>query len=392
MDPRFFLKNRTRLTALLLFLALILTQSGCGQNSGGGSASASGGSDLQFSDAHYAEEKSFYFDTVCQIRIYAIDRTDGPDTEPGETSGADRAAGFTSADEFDAAAKALIHEAFLRCADYEALLSKTIPDSDVGRINAAHGAPVQCAPETIELLRKALDYAALSDGAFDVTIGAVQELWDFHAEETGNEPALPDEDALRSALPTVGYRGVFIDEAAGTVQLADPDAKIDLGGIAKGWIADRLCDFLRERGAASALVSLGGNVAVVGSKPSGEPFRIGVEKPFSDRAEILGLVDLTDGTLVTSGTYERSFEIDGVRYHHILDPATGYPAVTDVVSVTVLSGAGKSGDCDALATICLLLGSEKGLDLIGSLDGYEALFVLEDGGQVSTSGFSLDPA
>jgi thiamine biosynthesis lipoprotein len=178
--------------------------------------------------------------------------------------------------------------------------------------------------------------------------------------------------------------------------MEDPEAEIDLGGIAKGYIADRVAEELAKDKVTSAIISLGGNIECIGGKPSSDgasqiPFNIGIETPFSEMTQVTGSCKVTDGTLVTSGIYERFFEKDGVRYHHILDPKTGYPIENDVVGVTIRSSKGKSADCDALSTTCLILGVDKGMKLIEGLDGFDALFIDQDNQISKTSGMEFTP-
>ena len=168
--------------------------------------------------------------------------------------------------------------------------------------------------------------------------------------------------------------------------LLDPETEIDLGGIAKGYICDRVCNYLREEGVESGVVNLGGNIAVIGSKNGREPFRVGIERPYSDRSEIVGYIEGEDVTLVTSGIYERCFEKDGRTYHHILDTGTGYPVESGVESVTIIAKAGLSVDCDALSTMCLALGVEEGMSIVDSIDGVEAVFIDSDDNISATEG------
>ena len=179
------------------------------------------------------------------------------------------------------------------------------------------------------------------------------------------------------------YHNIRID--GNTVTLADPDAQLDLGFLAKGAIADRLKAFFLQKNITSALINLGGNVLAVGQKPDGTAFRTGIKKPFSETNELVDIVALKDQSLVSSGNYERCFWENGVLYHHILDPRTGYPADTGLSSVTILSDS--STDGDALSTSCFLLGYEKGRELIDSLPDVEALFLLNDGTIYRTDGF-----
>ncbi len=295
----------------------------------------------------------FYFDTVITITVY-----DEKDLKSLDTC-------FSLADR------------------YEHLFSTKIEDSDVARINAANGAPVTVDPETISLVNTALSYAALSDGAFDPTIGALSSLWDFQSEE----PALPNPAEIEAALKTVDYRKVKVDEVNRTIQLECPGTRLDLGGIAKGYIADRMKDALMQEGVTSAIINLGGNVLVLGEKPDGSPYKVGIQYPFQPEGTAIETIDITDQSLVSSGCYERYMTIDGVRYHHILDTKTGYPVESGLLGVTILSD--RSVDGDALSTICYVLGLEDGMTLIESLPDTEAVFIKEDETLVSSSGFSF---
>ena len=306
--------------------------------------------------------QNFFFDTICQVTIYNM-----PDMSEEN-------------------ADSLIQEVFSNCRRYENLLSKTVEGSDVWNLNHAEGRKVKCDPETIDLLLRSEMYGDLTDGLFDVTIGGVQDLWDFHMEDS---PVPPQPDDVKKALTHVGYTGIEID--GDEVSLKDPEAMIDLGGIAKGYIADRITRELVDAGVSSAIINLGGNIVCAGCKETADgssDFRIGIETPYSGRTQIVGAVSLQNRTVVTSGVYERYFVYDGEEYHHILDPATGYPAVTDVLSVTIVADSGLSGDCDALATTCLLLGSEKGMALIEQLEDFEAVFITRDGELLQTSGMT----
>ena len=349
-------------------------------------------------------KQSFYFDTICQITIYEMEAADSgqPDDSEQNVSGQE-----TSERTFDQKAEEAITDAFTLCSEYEKLLSKTVEGSDIWNINHAAGEAVPCDSRTIAVIEKGIHYGELSDGGFDITIGKAEDLWNFHelTEETSDENVangLPDETALEEAVTHVDYRNIQIDTAAGTVRLKDPEAEIDLGGIAKGYIADRICEALEQAGVTAGIVSLGGNIECIGSKPDTigyqtenaeyTAFCIGIETPYSDRTEVVGSSDLADGTMVTSGVYERYITVDGKEYHHILDVQTGYPVDTDVLSVTIRGPAGTSADCDALSTTCLILGSEKGKSLIEKLDGYEALFIMQDESVTMTSGMNFTAA
>ena len=176
----------------------------------------------------------------------------------------------------------------------------------------------------------------------------------------------------------------MLNTDAQTVFLPDAGMGVDVGGIAKGYAADEAARILGDAGVESALLDFGGNILVMGTKPDGSPWRIGVQRPDAERSRYIGIVRTADKTVVTSGPYERFFVQDGVRYHHILDPATGFPARNGIQQVTIV--AERSMDADALSTSTYVMGLERGFDLIESLDGVEAIFVTEDRDVYVTSG------
>ncbi len=264
----------------------------------------------------------------------------------------------------------LLEECFALGEEYEQLLSRTIETSEISRINQAHGEPVTVSGDTMELIQKGLYYSELSGGAFDITIAPVSSLWDFKADT----PKVPDAQAIAEAVANVDYHTVHTEGRR--VWLDNPKAALDLGGIAKGFIADKLKSFLVEKGETSGIIDLGGNILTIGKKPDGTEYNIGVQYPFQERNEVITSVSVTDSSMVSSGVYERYFYEDGILYHHILNPATGYPYENDLVSVTILSPC--SVDGDGLSTTCFALGLEKGMELIEGLDGIEAIFITED--------------
>lgn len=276
----------------------------------------------------------------------------------------------------------LLDACFSMCEDYEELLSRTVEGSDIYRINHSAGEPTEVSEETAALIGKALEYSRLTDGVFDCTIAPLSELWNFR----GEDPQKPDGPALERALSHVGYENVTIEGT--TVTLKDPEAALDLGGIAKGYIADRLNGFLEKSGVTGALIDLGGNILALGEKADGQPFRVGIRRPFSGGNDSIAAVELRGQSLVTSGVYERCFEEDGVLYHHLLNPEDGFPFTNGLLSVTILCPS--SADADALATCCFGLGQEAGLRLIESLKDTEALFITEDYELHTSSGFPLD--
>ena len=325
---------------LILFVALAVMLSACG----------SGKKDVkEVSDT--VTKESYYFDTICRISVYDMK-------------------GMS-----EKAAEKAIDGAFSLCADYENLLSKTKKGSDIYRVNHAAGKPVKCDPETIRVIKKGLYYGKISGGDFDITIGKAEDLYNFHSEN----PTVPTKKQLQEAVRYVDYKQVRI--TGRRVRMTTAKGEIDLGGIAKGYIGDRVGEYLKKQGVTSAIISLGGNIITVGGK-GGSGFKIGIEKPFSDQSAIVGYTEVKDKTVVTSGIYERYFKKNGKLYHHILIPETGKPAVTDVQGVTITAADGHSADCDALATICLIKGRKKALSFVKKQKGYSAL-VIDDQGKIS---------
>lgn len=261
-----------------------------------------------------------------------------------------------------------------RCEYFENILSRTIDGSDVDKVNKAGGQPVQVNEETADVISKALEYSKVSDGLFDITIGAVSSLWDFV------EGVKPDDADIKKAIEHVDWHCVQVD--GDTITLTDPEAKIDLGGIAKGYIADDLKRMLAEAGVESGLINLGGNVVVHGSKPDGSPWKVGVQDPNGQRDDVIASIEVSDASVVTSGLYERQFTKDGVTYYHILDPKTGYPVKTDLLSSSIVSES--STDGDAYATILFLMGHDKAIQLLNETEGLEGL-VVDDDDKVTTS-------
>ena len=249
--------------------------------------------------------------------------------------------------------QALLDSLADRCAGFERSLSRTIAGSDVGRINAAGGEPVEVEAKTAEIIERSLAYSRASRGLFDVTIGSVTTLWNF------KEGVAPTDAQIADALPHVDYRKLRVEGHA--VRLEDPQAKIDLGGIAKGYVADVLVDALVDAGVTSAYVNLGGDVRVLGKKPDGSPWRVGVREPGTGEGDerSLARVELDGGSMVTSGLYERQFERDGKKYWHILDPRTGYPAQGDIVSATIVSE--RAIDGEGYTKPLFMMGVDEGL-------------------------------
>ncbi len=258
------------------------------------------------------------------------------------------------------------------CKSYENVFSRTIEDSEIYKLNhrAKGDQTMTLSKDTADLLQAGLHYSERSGGAFDITIEPLSSLWDFTAET----PVIPPENQIEEAVKKVNYKNIKV--TGDQVTFLSPDTSIDLGAIAKGYIADRMKDYLLENGVNSAVINLGGNVLCVGTKPDGTPFRIGLQKPYADRNETIAQLSVDGKSVVSSGVYERHFVKDGVNYHHILSPKDGYPYENGLVSVTIISDL--SVDGDGLSTTCFALGLTDGLELLNSTDGVYGIFITDD--------------
>ena len=335
---------------LCILLFFTVTSSGCSKNS------------------EPVSRTDFYFDTVITITIYDTDHL--------------------SAEHCDE----ILDSCFSLCEVYEKMFSRTKEGSDIWNINHAGGVPVEVHPETVYLLEKALFFCEQTDGLIDITIAPVTDLWNFssehlltlQAEDNPDNHSIPTKEQLVEFLPHVDYQQVQIQ--GNTVTLKDAEAALDLGCVAKGYIADCIKTHLQKQGVSSALINLGGNIQTLGNKPDGSPFLLGIQKPFQDNSTPVATLPVTDASLVSSGVYERYFEANGVRYHHLLNPYTGLPENNGLLGVTILTDS--SAEADILSTAAFLLGLEKGMTFIESLPDAEAVFLTEDGLLHPTEGIS----
>ena len=278
---------------------------------------------------------------------------------------------------YDSQDESLIDNCFSLCREYENKFSRTKEGSEIYQLNKDGKANVS--RETLELIQEGLYYSKLSNGSFDITIEPVSSLWNFNADK----PVLPDATQLEKATKKVNYKNVKID--GNEIEFLEEGMGIDLGAIAKGYIADRLKDYLTENGVKSAVINLGGNVLCIGRNTNDENFAIGVQKPERDSAQVAKVLSIDDKSVVSSGTYERYITVDGVDYHHILNPKTGYGYQNGLVEVTIISD--KSVEGDGLSTTCLSLGLEKGMKLLNSTEGVCGMFIDKNGKIYYSDGF-----
>lgn len=342
---------------LLLIIIIIISQTAC---------SVKHDENLKSEENQNApiSKEAFFFDTVCNITILEM------------------------RDMSKENATKVIDEAYKEANKYEKIFSRQIENSELWKLN--NYGEIEASEDLFNVVQTGIKYGDLSAGKFDITMGKVLDLWDFQRDGSGK---LPKEDEVNKALETVGYKNVETSSLNGgknLIKTGGRGSQIDLGGVAKGYICDKISEFLSNKGVTSAIVNLGGNITVIGEKPGNKPFNVAIEKPFSERKDMIGIVKMKNSTIVTSGIYERYLEVNGEKYHHILDPATGWPVDTDVISVTILSKIGHSMECDAMSTTALLLGSERGLKLVEANPDMEALFQLKDGTKIKSSGFQYE--
>lgn len=312
---------KEQLISFILFLAMVLFSAGC---------------------AKQAEPETitgFYFDTFITITLYQQITPE------------------------------IREEVLNLCETYENMFSAEIEQSDIYKINHAAGEPVAVNIETIELIQTAIYYAAKTGGKCDPTIYPVSSLWDFSSESS----IIPDENLLSEKLTHVNYQNIILSET--TVTLTDPQAAIDLGFIAKGYIADKLKEYFISKDITLGIINLGGNILTINNKPDGSPYRIGIDYPFKEQSLPILTLHITDLSVVTSGIYQRYFTKDDIIYHHLLDTKSGYPSNQGLYSVTIIGSS--SAICDALSTAVYLCGPEDGMELINQTDGYEAVFVTD---------------
>ena len=295
------------------------------------------------------ESRIFAMDTVMTLTYYGQDRESGREA---------------------------LEEGVAAVYELEDLLSATAPDSEISALNEAGQAHLS--PDTAQLLSAALELCALTGGALDITAYPAVEAWGF----TTGEYRVPNQAELEELGDRIDYTQVSLDQEGASL----PDGmKLDLGAVAKGYTADRLAKLAQERGITSALLDLGqSTILALGAKPDGSPWRIGIQDPQGEG--YLGVLELEGQAMGTSGGYQRYFERDGVRYWHIIDPATAAPARSGLLSVTVVSPSGLA--CDGLSTALFVMGLERGTQFWRDHPEleFEALFILEDGSLALTSG------
>lgn len=262
-------------------------------------------------------------------------------------------------------------EAILK--DIDNKMSCQIASSEISKINDNAGKNyVKVSKDTYYVIKESIKFSSMSNDTFDISIGPIINLWGIGTENA----RIPSEKEIKDNITLVNYKDILLDDDSHSVKLAKKNMKIDLGGIAKGYAADKIYEHLKDEKLESALINLGGNIYVLGNKENNQLFSIGVQDPTKPRGNSIGNIKVSNKSVVTSGIYERYFEKNNKIYHHMLDPHTGYPFDNNLSSVTIVSD--KSIICDALSTTTFGLGVKDGLKLVESLDGVDAIFITKD--------------
>lgn len=270
-------------------------------------------------------------------------------------------------------AEKAVDEAVDRLSEIDDKMSVFKEYSEISDINMRAGIrPQKVSRDTYFLLKKSMEYSKTLRGAFDPTIRPLVNLWNIGTDRE----CIPKKEDIEGRKKLVNYKDVIFNEEENSVMLRQKNQCVDLGGIAKGYAADEVRDIFIRNNIKSAIIDLGGNIFVLGSKPDGELWNVGIQNPFKERGEFIGIVSDKDKSVVTSGNYEKYFIKDGKKFHHIIDPRTGYPSESEIISATVISD--NSIDGDGLSTGLYILGIDKAIKLVESMKGIEAIFITED--------------
>lgn len=275
--------------------------------------------------------------------------------------------------------ESILDGAFKILKEIDTDFSLNIETSTINNINKnAYNEAVTINSDISTVIEKSLYYSKLSDGLFDISIEPLVSLWGIGSDRA----RVPSSDEIKSTLNNVNYKNINLSD--NTLTFDSEYTKLDLGAIAKGYAADKIVNYLKENGINRAIISLGGNVYALGRKSEDSNWRIGIQDPNENRGDIIGSLSIYDKSVVTSGLYERFYEENGVRYHHILNTKDGYPIENELLGVSIISN--NSIDGDALSTVAFILGVDEGIKLIEELDDIDAVFVTKDSKVYITSG------
>ena len=274
---------------------------------------------------------------------------------------------------YDGGSQEILDKVFERIAEIENLVSINKEGTELNKLNENAGIKgVKVSDTSYEIIKRGLYYSELSNGGYDITIGPLVKLWSIGLPEA----KVPTQEEIGKIIKNIDYSKVKINPDTKEVFLSEKGIMLDLGSIAKGYATDEIIKILTEEDVKQAIVDIGGNIYAMGLKNGDTNWKIGIQNPFDDRGNVLGSVEVSDKTVVTSGVYERFIEKNGVKYHHILNPDTGYPYKTEIAAVSII--ADKSIDADALSTLIFTKGLDEGLNFVEKLDKIEAVFITNE--------------
>lgn len=271
---------------------------------------------------------------------------------------------------YDSTNEEILDKVFDRVIEIENLVSINKEGTELDELNNNAGIkPVKLSDTSYDIIEKGIEYSKMSQGGYDLTIGPLVKLWSIGLPEEN----VPDDKKIKETIKHIDYSKVQLNPQTKEVLLLEEGMKIDLGSIAKGYAADEIVKILKEEGVTQAIVDLGGNIYAMGLKDGNKNWKIGIQNPFDNRGNIVGSIEVSNKSVVTSGVYERFLEKDGKKYHHILNPKTGYPYDSDIVGVSII--ADESIDADAISTLVFTKGIEKGIEFVEQLDSIDAIFI-----------------
>ena len=282
---------------------------------------------------------------------------------------------------YNGGSEEILDKVFDRILEIENLVSINKENTELTNLNENAGIKtVKLSETSYDIIKKGIHYSQISQGGYDVTIGPLVKLWSIGLPEA----KVPNKDEIEETIKNIDYSKVTMNDETKEVFLEESNMMLDLGSIAKGYVADEVASMLKEENVDQAIIDLGGNIYALGLKNGDTNWKIGIQNPFDSRGEVVGVLEVTDKSVVTSGIYERFIEKDGVKYHHILNPKTGYPFETSIAGVSIISD--KSIDADALSTLVFTKGVKEGLEFVESLENIDAIFITNDKKVYSTSG------
>ena len=282
---------------------------------------------------------------------------------------------------YNGGSEEILDKVFNRILEIENLVSINKENTELTNLNENAGIkPVKLSETSYDIIKKGIHYSQISQGGYDVTIGPLVKLWSIGLPEA----KVPNKDEIEETIKNIDYSKVIMNDETKEVFLEESNMMLDLGSIAKGYVADEVASILKEENVDQAIIDLGGNIYALGLKNGDTNWKIGIQNPFDSRGEVVGVLEVSDKSVVTSGIYERFIEKDGVKYHHILNPKTGYPFETSIAGVSIVSD--KSIDADALSTLVFTKGVEEGLEFVESLENIDAIFITNDKQVYTTSG------